>query len=155
MRITNLIELQGVIEKLSKACLTPTEFKVVLSWMTDSAEFHTSQSVYAERVGISRNNVNRAFQGLLNKKILTVNNLKPSGKGKAIPMYELHPEFCQLEQAKVPALTKPEKSLDQPVLKPESIEVDTLNDMEDQINFMINENGATREEAEEYIRIKK
>lgn len=101
-------ETGQIIDELVKHKLKPTEYRVFLSWLTDSCTFHPSGNVIAERTGIRREHVSRALKGLTDKGILKKTGKKKLNSGHYVSKYDLDTNFFtpSTNQTKAPSKNK-------------------------------------------------
>jgi len=93
----------------SKDChfqMTLTDWRVFLEWLAQDKDYDVSGIQIQNRTGIKRSNVSFAFKRLKDNNILVDNGKKRIGKGKAVVVYNFHPEFKVMVENHWKTLTK-------------------------------------------------
>lgn len=94
----NVMNMNCLLKVLScdNASLTCYEMKCFLSWISHKKGYNASQSQVSKSTGISRQNVSRAFKGLVKKEMLVVVRGKSNGVNtRRTPVYDLHVRIYQ------------------------------------------------------------
>lgn len=89
-KMTQQIELL-----LLKKTRSGEEIRVFMAWQNDSLEYQSTVSIISERTGMSKQNIYRAFSGLVDKNILEIAGYKNNPTGKKSKIYELTRVFCE------------------------------------------------------------
>jgi hypothetical protein len=92
-----------ILEIVATKDINKTALKVFIYWLAQAPDFHPSNKVIEQRIGIDRAHVSRAWKELVKKQIVVQSGFSPTVKGiRSIIQYSMAPHILfKAEKLKV------------------------------------------------------
>ena len=83
-----------ILEIVAAKDINKTALKVFIYWLAQSPNFHPSNKVVEDRIGVDRAHVSRAWKELIKKQLVIQSGFSPTVKGiKSIVRYDIAPHI--------------------------------------------------------------
>lgn len=96
-----------IMSHISKLKLSPTQYRTLLNWISDKKSFNPTDGVLADRIGINREQVNKALSSLEKMDVLVMVKWNQIENGKYVKVYDLHPDFLKAARSSLYSHSNP------------------------------------------------